>query len=502
MPTPVQPSSGNLAAIVSKQLITPPTQEVSASSPLEWPKEGLHSPLRSAKRRTSRNPANDLAKVSFSTFCALPACVASSILQMVLETDPHLVLWMTSVPLLECLRDEGRKRAALDRYGFCTFWNEILEQVKERSIKVNAFSENRIKACLKKRISAKIRVLTIIDNCECKKPCGDPMTECGKLELTELKILVVKPNVDRRERERGEYLGTDEWDRNNLVADAPMSYTRTMQSDELGAAMFLLQLNKVSTGASLEIEHVTVSTVIMRENVDSSRVYWHNTFVPHGDIISSWEVASYMTRILSHFSMQSNLILSGLENVTLQTVVLLVKDNMRLSRSSGWERKVGAGCQRLFGSGQTSAYIDTTTHLMESLFDQTALLNIGSGPPGFLMGMPCGLAPDDDETGGGNGSIQLGLGKGANNVGLRANIQRALLHRRKGAFVFEELEAAPVTEVPIVVCTSQTHSNRDLSMANGAGARPGCMPLVHDKAACFGWENCKGEKMVYDVFLY
>ena len=82
--------------------------------------------------------ANDLAKVSFSTFCALPACVASLILQMVLETDPHLVLWMTSVPLLECLGDEGRKRAALDRYGFCTFWNEILGQMKERSVKIAA----------------------------------------------------------------------------------------------------------------------------------------------------------------------------------------------------------------------------------------------------------------------------------------------------------------------------------------------------------------------------
>ena len=502
MQSPVQTYSGNLAAIVSNQLITPSTQEVSASSPLELPKERLHSPLRSAKRRTARNLANDLAKVSFSTFCALPACVATLILQMVLETDPHLVLWMTSVPLLECLGDEERKRAALDRYGFCTFWNEILGQMKERSVKVDAFSENRIRACLTKRVSKKINVLTIIDNCECKKPCEDPMTEYGKLELTELKILVVKPNVERRDRERCEYLGTDEWDPKNLGTSASMSYTRTMQSDELGAAMFLLQLNKLSTGASLAIEHVTVSTVIMRENMDSSRLYWHNTFVPHGDHISSWEVTSYMIRMLSHFNTQSNLILSGLESVTLQTVVLLVTDNMRLSRSSGWERKVGAGCQRLFRSGKTRAYIDTTTHLMESLFDQTALLNIGSGPPRYLMGMPCGLALDSDAAGGDNSSIQLGLGEGANNVDLRANIQRALLHRQKGVFVFEELEAAPVTEVPVVVCTSQTHSNRDLSMANGAGARPGCMPLVHDKAACFGWENCDGEKMVYDVFLY
>ena len=92
---------------------------------------------RTDRRKSTPIPASYLEKV-FSNFYALPVSVGALILEMVLETDPHLVLetdphlvlWMT-VPLLECLGDEGRKRAPLD-----TFWNEILGQMKERSVKI------------------------------------------------------------------------------------------------------------------------------------------------------------------------------------------------------------------------------------------------------------------------------------------------------------------------------------------------------------------------------
>ena len=298
-------------------LTTKPSELIRSDVPTKRPR----SARRLAKRCTSGNQANGLGQASSTPSCALLACVGSSILELVLETDPHLVFWMTRMRGIEC--EEEGERATCGNLencdektwsGFCIFWMGMLEGIKEKSVEINAFSDMGIWACSVDRIAKKMRALTIIENCYCRMPDENAMKECGEMKIEELKILVLRPNGQKVERNI-DYLGTDECDRNEMPSDESMGYTETRQDDKIGATRFLLELNKFSTGIWLVIEKVTVSTIIMCETKDEGHVHWHNTFVPHGDFTTSWGVASYMTRLLCHFNTQSNALLSRLAPV-------------------------------------------------------------------------------------------------------------------------------------------------------------------------------------------
>ena len=430
-------------------------------------------------------------------------------MEMVLTTHPHIVAWLT--PVLEVRPEMGLRNGQL--IEFCEFWRKTLTQVKDRSLKINAFSEIAIRACMRERISTKILDLTLIDNCTCKRQGKQEQGDGGSIRIRKLKILVVKPDVEemRKKESSMDYLGIEEFDRSGMPGGGRMGYQRARRHDEIGALLFFLELNSITKGTRLTIEEVIVSAVLLREQDDTEAIHWHNTFVPDGASSSSWKVASYVAQLLSHFnqkavaSQKTNSMTSGLQNITLQTCVLFVEKNMRFSRSSCWERKVGAMCHEVLGPGNVWGCVHTTQHLQESLFNQMALLNIGAGPPEFLMGMPCGLGPNVDTEGQCKSSIQIALCGEAHSVGLRANTQRALLRREKGEFVLDVLHASRVSHVPSVpnaVNASKPHTHRDFSMCDGVNSKPGDMPLVHEEAACFGWRNQGGVWTVYDLYLF
>ena len=304
-------------------------------------------------------------------------------MEMVLAIDPHIVAWLT--PVLEVAPEVGLRNGQFTE--FCAFWRKTLAQMKDRSVKVNAFSEMAIRACMRERISTKILDVTLIDNCACKRPGKHEHADGGSISIRKLKILVVNPDVEevRKKDSSMNYLGIEEFDRSEMPEKGPMGYERARHHDEIGGLLFFLELNSITNGTRLTIEEVTVSDVVLREQSDTGAIYWHNTFVPDGASSSSWQVASYVARLLSHFNQKAvaaqktNFLISGLQHITLQTCVLFVEKNMRFSRSSCWERKVGAICHEVLGPGNVGGCVHTTQHLQESLFNQMALLNIGAG---------------------------------------------------------------------------------------------------------------------------
>ena len=384
---------------------------------------------------------------------------------------------------------------------FRMFWLRMLQGVKDRTVEASALSEADEWACCSARIAKKLRVLTILENNRCEMPGRVAMNVCGEMKLDELKILVVRQHGEKGER-NVDYLGTYEWDKNEMPSDESIGYTKTREDNKIGAMRLLLELNKLSNGVCLTIKKVTVSTIIMCEKKDQDPVHWHNTFVPHGNFTTSWGVTSYMTRLMCHFNTQENALLSGLERITLQTSVVVIPDNTRVSRSADWERKVGAACEKFFGSISGAGSVNTTEHMTECLFDQMSLLNLGQGPPEFLMGVRCGLGPDVgiDETR--KSSIQLNLGGAAYGVCLEANTRRLLLHREKSDFIMEVLVPESVSHVPSVSCASGTRTNRDLSSCPEVESRTGRMPVLYKRAACFAWKNTKGETQHTSVFLF
>ena len=138
-------------------------------------------------------------------------------MEMVLTTHPHIVAWLT--PVLEVRPEVGLRNGQF--IEFCEFWRKTLAQVKDRSLKINAFSEIAIRACMRERISTKILDLTLIDNCTCKRQGKQEQGDGGSIRIRKLKILVVKPDVEemRKKESSMDYLGIEEFDRSGMPGE-------------------------------------------------------------------------------------------------------------------------------------------------------------------------------------------------------------------------------------------------------------------------------------------